>query len=115
VTETRLALAKSGSAVFDSSGTATVVIRNTSQNRWVVTNTAVSTTSGKTTSCTVYEGSPNVTNQRDFTKVGNGRASNTEYNLLFNNFLTAVWTGGDIGSIATITINGDEFTKGMIY
>ena len=115
MTETRLSLAKSGSAVFDSSGTATVVLRNTSQNRWEVDNEAVSTTSTKATSCTVYEGSAVVTNQRDFTKVGNGRASNTQYSLLFNNFLTFVWTGGDVGAIATVTINGDEYTKGRIY
>lgn len=110
--ETKIQLGRSASAVFNASGVATAVLSNGGLSRWQITNTAVSSTSTKQTKCTTYRGPAAPSNQVDFTRVGNGRSSDTQIPLASGEFLTVVWENGTPGTVATVTVIGDEFLQG---
>lgn len=111
--EKRLRLDKSGSGAFNASGIATVVLRNNGLSRWVIRNTAVTTTSDRQTACKTYRGADVDSNLIDATRVGNARSSDTVVEVNPGEYVTAVWTGGTPGTIATVIVSGDDYHRGL--
>jgi hypothetical protein len=78
--------------------------------RWRITNTAISTTSAASTAFKLYRGPSEVpTNLIDLSNHnGNGDVSDSIIDLSPGEKLLGVWTGGDVGASATITVTGES-------
>lgn len=102
----------SGSVTLNASGTGTVTLAPGMGLRWALTVAAVSTsTSVKVPQCNIYMGgSPTPDNLVDGTFSGNldstGRVDGLP--LMNGQKVMAVWTGGDVGAKATLSITGTE-------
>jgi hypothetical protein len=88
--------------------------------KWRITSSTLSTNVGfrSTTtqppSAVVYRDSaPNVSKMVEGTNSGNGSSSDTVYDLVGGDALTAEWTGGTAGSIATYTVRGMQIQTGV--
>lgn len=104
-----LPLNESASVVLDGSGGGTVRLgpSNASQ-QWVPSNAACSVTSNTSEPVFVlYNGSPSNANRIGGTYTGSN--DNTDVNgvtMYPGSVLTGVWSGGDAGATATLTIQG---------
>lgn len=112
---TQVSIGPEGTAtiVLDGSGNGTAKVGPASaRETWDAGNTAVSVaTNAAEAQCKIYNG-PAATPQyfRDGTLSGStgdatGKASGP---LKLGNWIWAVWTGGDPGSVATLTVTGSK-------
>jgi hypothetical protein len=113
--ETEASLDETGSVVLDASGNGTVVLRpSNAHERWVITTTVVRVNSGTNIpSCVTYAGSSGVTGGTpvDTTVTGNGDSSDTRVEINPGSFFTVVWTGGDVGATASVTVTGKRIQR----
>lgn len=103
-------LVESARATVGSNGVAAATLQPFRYNeQWKVTSITVQSTSSADTECRVYKGGASPTNMVANTYSGKGdTASGSEIVLIFGDVLTAVWTGADVGSECTITIQGER-------
>jgi len=75
---------------------------------WYITRTMVKATSHVLEAiCTVYQTNIGDLYQRDISYTGSmGDTSDTQYTVTDGDALYYVWTGGDVGATATVTISG---------
>lgn len=99
----------SASATFDDSGRAVVSLGPTVYGvAWEITRVVVSTTSSAQTQLRVYRGTEQASRLVDSTYTGNDNTSETDVKLSNLESLLFVWTGGDVGAIATAVIDGTQ-------
>lgn len=107
---TDVPLNTSGSATVKADGSAVVNLGPIIGQRWVVSAAAVSTsTSVKVPQCNIYiGGSPNPPNLVDGTFTGNLDSTSRTSGYLIGNgqSIWAVWSGADVGALATLSIIG---------
>jgi hypothetical protein len=110
-------LYESRNATFVGTGnlaTAQVEIRNDIYGtHWTVKTVQISTDSPQTYGASrflLYLNSVTAGGIRDSTYQGDGATSETEIKMRAGDKLIGIWTGGDAGSIATLTIRGDSET-----
>jgi len=104
-----LPLNESASVVLDASGSGVVRLGpNNASQQWVPTNAACSVSSNNSEPVFVlYNGTPSNANRIGGTYTGSN--DNTDVNsvtLYPGSVLTGVWTGGDPGATATLSIQG---------
>lgn len=100
---------QSASAVFDANGRASVSIGPTVFGiRWKINRLIVSTTSTAETQLRVYRGSEQASRMVDSTYTANQNTSETDVSLATLESLLFVWSGGDVGAIATAVIEGTQ-------
>lgn len=99
-------------ATFDAAGRAVVRIGPTrSGERWHVILTNISTTSLATTAFRLYRGREAASALLDQSLFnGNGDVSDTVYELLAGQDVVGVWSGGTVGAIGTLTLNGERIS-----
>jgi hypothetical protein len=98
------------SVILDASGNGTVQLGPSVGQRWQLNNAAVGTsTAVKIPTCILYMGgSPTAPNQVDSTYTGSQDASGKvdAYPLTNGQKIFAVWSGGDVGARATLSLFG---------
>lgn len=102
-------LYESVSVTLDGSGNGTVRLGpSNSFQQWVPSNVACAVSSNTAEPVFVcYNGTPSNANRIGGTYTGsNDSDSITDVVLYPGSYLTGVWTGGDAGAIATMTIQG---------
>lgn len=105
-----IALDKTLTAVFDANGEARIsAFPDRAHDVWEVNRYQVLTTSTSSTRCTVYRGSEHTGAQVDFTRTGNGDTSEQVHPIRvdFGQPIVFVWTGGEVGAVATVSILGE--------
>lgn len=101
----------SASAVFDASGKAQVQMGpSVYGSRWNVDRMVVTSTSTTQTTCAVYRNSVSDQNKVDNTRTGNSDTSETNIDLYPPDVLIFVWSGGDVGTVATAVLAGTLYT-----
>lgn len=99
-----------GTVVLDASGNGTVVLRpGNAHESWTITSTVVRTvTAVKNPVCQTFVGSSGVVGGQavDTTYTGNNDSSDTKIEVNEGSFLTVVWTGGDVGTQASVSVRG---------
>lgn len=102
-------LATSAQATFDDSGNASMTFSpNKYGIKWTISRVVVSTTSVGGTQAYVYRGPISQSNLIDATYNGNQDMTDTPVELTDSDFITVSFTGGDIGSIAFVRIEGEQ-------
>lgn len=95
---------------LDTSGNGTVKLSPEIGQRWNILTAAVSTsTSVKIPQANIYiGGAPTPSNLVDGTFTGNLDSTSKTAGFVFSNgqYIWAVWTGGDVGALATLSIIG---------
>ena len=92
---------------LNAAGEVTVTIGpRTPNSRWRVANIAVSTDSSTDTECRLYLGPEAPANLIGATYSGNRDQLGTGLTLFPGQLLTAVWTLGDPGATATVSVYG---------
>lgn len=114
MTTQELQLNKGGQVTLNASGTGTVKLGPTQYGqRWKVTNVAVATsTAVNVPECRIYLGPPAATSMLGGSFSGNQDTASTQVELLPGQYLTAVWTGGDSGAVATLSLYGTRVISG---
>lgn len=102
-------LNKSGNAVFNSSGVASVVLGPaTYSEKWEIKKLVVSSTStALKPQVLVYRGGVMAANMVDGSRSGDQDVSDTSIVLFAPESLTFQWTGGTPGTSVTATVEGD--------
>lgn len=103
-------LDKSFTATFDSGGVARIrATPDRARDTWRVSRYQVRTDSSAGTQCTVFLGSDRSGAEVDFTRTGNGDTSEQLHPLVvdFGQPLFFIWSGGDVGAIAHVSILGE--------
>lgn len=97
----------SGQVVLDMNGYGAIRIGPVGEG-WFITRVMVSATSHvNEATCTSYQTNIGEYFQRDITYTGStGDTSDTTYTLTDGDALWFVWTGGDAGATATVSISG---------
>ena len=100
-----------GTVTLDASGNGSVVLRpGNAHESWTITSTVVRqlTTVVKIPVCQTFVGSSGVLGGQavDTTYTGNNDSSDTLIEVNEGSFLTVVWTGGDVGSQASVSVRG---------
>lgn len=105
---------QAANATLDGTGAGTAYLGPAPGKVWRLTIAAVQTnTAVKVPTCIIYMGAAATSNNLiDGTFTGNLDTSDavTAYDLSNGNYLWAVWSGGDPGSIGTVSIYGFEDT-----
>lgn len=102
-------LTESATAVFGSDRKATVSLGPTrSYENWHIARTSVSTTSTTQTQLFVYRQIENPKNLVEGSATGNQDTSDSAIELRGNERIVLVWTGGDVGQRATVTLEGER-------
>ena len=97
-------------ATVNASGVATVQTATVPPwKSWRLTRVAVACTSTARTQASLYRNTPGAANLLDAAAVsGNLDTTDTVIDLRQNEYLSVQWTGGYVGSIATVTISGTQ-------
>lgn len=102
-------LATSAQTTFDANGNASLTFSpNKYGIKWTISRIVVSTTSTAGTLAYVYRGAISQANLIDSTYNGNQDMTDTPVELTDSDFITVSFTGGDIGSIAFVRIEGEQ-------
>lgn len=101
-----------GSVTLDASGNGSVVLRpSNAHESWTITSTVVRTrTAVLNPVCQTFVGSSGVMGGQavDTTYTGNNDSSDTIIEVNEGSFLTVVWTGGDVGTLASVACRGNK-------
>lgn len=110
IPETPLVLLETLNATFDANGVAQASITVGAHDRWEIRLFNTRTTSSTQTRVTVYRGL--FATQLDFSRTGNADTSNTDIKLQQGETLSVEWTGGSVGAVASLDIEGTRYQKG---
>ena len=102
------------STVFDANGEARITIfPDRARDVWKIWRYVVNTTSLGQTRCFVYRGSEQTGAHIDFTRTGNNDVSENvrDTEIDFGRPLIFVWTGGDVGAEASVSILGEVIKR----
>lgn len=107
-------LNESASVVLNGAGNGTAKVGPlTARERWHPQNVAVNANASPTNeaSCVIYVGDENTRRQRDASTNGSTGDATDKCNgdtIKKNMFVWAVWTGGDAGAVAVVTVTGTK-------
>jgi len=110
----QIPLAESASAVFNASGRASVSMGPTVYgSSWAIQRASISSTSTVDTDCSLYRQIESPTTLIDGTPNGNNEAYSPDSGTLdvrSGQTILFVWTGGDVGAVATVVLDGMKET-----
>lgn len=99
-----------GTVTLDANGNGSVVLRpSNAHESWTIRSTVVRTTTAvKNPVFQDFVGASGIVGGQavDTTYTGNNDSSDTIIEINEGSFLTAVWTGGDVGAIASVAVRG---------
>jgi hypothetical protein len=97
-----------GSTILDANGNGTVTLApSNSHEDWTINNTVVQVSSNvNEPQCRTYVGAPTTNNIQDTTYTGSNDSSDTVIQVSAGTYFTVVWSGGDVGARASVSISG---------
>lgn len=111
MTETELALLESGSGTFAATGIMSFTLGPRDLSRWEIALFAWSTTATGMARLDIYRGPASANNLLDHTNRLSD-ISPTDIKLYPGEFITIQATGGTVGAIGTLRVEGRRYVKG---
>jgi hypothetical protein len=100
-------LTASRSVVFDANGRGSIALGpEKARENWHVTRITVQATGAAVPQARVYRGAESPSSFIDGTETGNLDVSETDLRLYPSDYVTTVWTGGSVGGIGSVVIEG---------